>query len=217
VDIEHEIKLLKEKVAILMAATHIERHLNFDDTLLTEEEKIADAKAKKKFAPVRKSIEDQAKKWEKSSPRPIYREYTPDPNRVVSRDGVNERPYKKKITGLSMKGPLMYCKICRAETKHSTPGGGIPLRCRLNHGGKSLCNCCDTYTDVIAKAVLNENGQCYIFCALCIQPKTETVKTEIQRRRDVAHQARQRPISLNDSSSIARALGASSFGPSRLR
>ncbi len=107
---------------------------------------------------------------------------------------------------------LMLCTLCGIRTVHTTPFFGYPFRCAANHGGTTGCDGCHTFVDFIDKVTVDEKGNCRHYCTLCSEPDSPQKQAAVAERRRVAAEEAAKPLDLNDPASIARALGASSFG-----
>lgn len=161
-------------------------------------------------------IYKSADKRKKNPPRPDYRDYAPDSNRIISKNGLVERPHKEKMR-IGYKSPLQYCECCEAETiHHGAPHLGFRFTCVVNHSGVVLCDCCDTYVTRVARVVITTNRDSFVFCELCVKPKTQRVQRVITKRRNDAHLERKKPMTVGyGDMSMARALRASSFTTTR--
>lgn len=118
--------------------------------------------------------------------------------------------FQGEFKGLG-KRQLLFCKICRIETVHTTPFFGYPFRCIANHGGSTLCDCCSTYTDFVAGIVITPDKTYNRYCKQCCEPDSPEKRSVIEVRRKQAFEDSKKSLDLGDSKSIARALGASSF------
>ncbi len=90
--------------------------------------------------------------------------------------GFSEKPQKEsktihdiqaEFTNPRAKSQLMFCAVCEAETRHTTPFFGYPFRCVVNHNGTTRCHGCRQDVDFIARVVVTGQHEHKSYCVSC--------------------------------------------------
>ena len=115
------------------------------------------------------------------------------------------------VAKLQGKARLLFCEVCGTDTLQTTPFFGYPFRCVANHSGNAKCDGCQTFVSEVAKVSVSAEGNYKRFCELCCEPDSPKKQQRLEARRQQAAEQAKKPIDLNDPTSVARALGASSF------